>query len=74
MGKINSSKEYHLRNRMYQFAENHSSWPKKWIVQHFIDENVPKSTIYDVLRRMENKLPPERKRRVAPPTSKMGPK
>lgn len=74
MGKINSSKEYHLRNRMYQFAENHSDWPKKRIVQHFIDENVPKSTIYDVLRRMENKLPPERKRRVAPPTSKMGPK
>ena len=61
MGKEDSSKEYKLRKRMYQFVENHSNWSKKDIVEHFMEEQVPKSTIYGVLQRIEKNLPPERK-------------
>ena len=71
MGKFNSSKEYHLRNRMYQYVKNNPNLPKKVVVKHFMEENVPKSTAHSILQRLENNLPPERRSRMTPARCKM---
>ena len=53
------------------FADKHKNWPKKDIAQLFKEEGVPKSTVYQILQRKENKKPPERKNRMTPPHCKM---
>ena len=71
MRKKNCSKEDNLRKRVYVIPDKHKNWPKKDIVQHFKEEGVPKSTVYQILQRKENKKPPERKNRMTPPHCKM---
>lgn len=71
MVKKNTSKEYDLRIRMYRLAEKNPNWRKNDFFKHFNKEGVAKSTIYDILRRMENNILPERKSRCAPPSAKM---
>jgi transposase len=61
MAKKVLSKEETLRNRVYFFAELHPTWSKSAIVKHFMLENIPKSTVYDILRRKANKMDPDRK-------------
>lgn len=71
MVKKNTSKEVDLRKRMYELAEKNPNWLKKDFVKHFRQELVPRSTIYNILQRMENKLPPERKTHRAFSRTKM---
>lgn len=71
MGKINSSKEYDLRKRMYQFVKDNPNLTNKVIVKHFMEEKVPKSTAHSILQRLENNLPPERRSRITPAICKM---
>ena len=51
-----------LHQRVYEYCNLHWNHGKKSIAAHFIDENVPKSTIYDNIKRWENGLPPNRKK------------
>jgi|688.fasta_scaffold392819_1 transposase len=61
MAKKILSKEDTLRNRVYSFAELHPRWSKSAIVKHFMLENIPRSTIYNILHRKENKIGSNRK-------------
>ena len=56
-----SNKEDDLRKRMYAFLDLHPKENKTFIINHFRMENVPKSTMYDILQRKENNIGPERK-------------
>jgi transposase len=60
MTKINTSKEEALRIRVYAFFNKNKKLGKMFTVRHFMAENVPRSTIYDILKRSEY-FPPERK-------------
>ena len=71
MTKTKIETEETLRHRVYRFAETHSNWSKSAIVKHFMVENVPKTTIYDILRRMQNKIGPDRKVGSGPKPTKM---
>jgi len=46
---------------VYAFLDLHPKENKTFIVNHFRMENVPKSTMYDILQRKENNIGPERK-------------
>ena len=61
MEKIKIENQETLRNRVYKFVDLHPLWKKSAIVQHFMLEGVPRSTMYDILGRMANKIGPERK-------------
>ena len=74
MVKINTSKEYYVRKHMYQFFKDHPNLEKKMIAKHFKFENVQKSTIYDIMHRIEKNLPPERKCILTSSRCKMGKK
>ena len=50
------SKEETIRNRVYEFFEN-KSLGKMLTVRHFMAENVPKSTVYSILKRSEHFKP-----------------
>lgn len=52
-----------LNQCVYEYYNAHWNKGKKTIVDHFLDENVPKSTIYDIIKRWERGLPAERKKR-----------
>jgi len=54
------SNEESLRLRVYNFYENNLSRPKSFTVAHFMTEGVPRQTIYDILRRFDNGIKPER--------------
>jgi transposase len=71
VGKINTSQQEVRRKHMYEFVEKHPDWPKNRIAQHFRDEEISKSTIYDVLDRIAKNIPPERIPRASPPHCKM---
>lgn len=47
-----------LIERVYSFCEAHWNDGKKSIVKHFLDENTPKRTIYRMIKRWEDGLPP----------------
>jgi hypothetical protein len=49
-----------LRERVYKFYEENKSKPKKYIVDHFLAENIPSSTIYSIIQRAENEYGYER--------------
>lgn len=51
------SKEETLRNRVYEFFEENKSLGKMFTVRHFMAENVPKSTVYSILKRSEHFKP-----------------
>ena len=46
---------------MYAFLDLHPDDNKNFIVNHFRIENIPKSTIYNILKRKGNNIGPERK-------------
>lgn len=48
------SKENDLRNRVYSFQNLHTDKPKCFIVNHFLEEGVARSTLYKILKRKEN--------------------
>ena len=48
------SEQEELRKRVYEFYIAHKTKGKKFTVDHFLVEFVPKSTIYDIIRRAEN--------------------
>ena len=59
--KNNIDKQEALRKRVYTFLDVHPDENKNFIVNHFRMENVPRSTLYDILKRKENNIGSERK-------------
>ena len=57
---MNSNQDI-LRKRVYQFFKKHSDKSKTFTVDHFKNEGIPKSTIYDIIKRAENGISSERK-------------
>jgi hypothetical protein len=53
MTKINATKEESLRIRVYKFFNENKSLGKMFTVRHFMAEQVPRSTIYNILKRSE---------------------
>ena len=47
------TKHSDLRKRVYSYMEKHKDKTKKFIADHFISENVSKSTIYNIIKRRE---------------------
>ena len=45
---------------MYVFADLHPSWPKSAIAKHFMQKNIPRSTIFSILHRKARKIGPKR--------------
>ena len=52
----NVSKQEALRNRVYKFFEENKNLGKSYTVKHFTVEKVSRSTIYDILSRLEDFL------------------
>ena len=48
------TKQSDLRKAVYCYMDKHRDKPKKFIVDHFIDEGVSASTIYDIIKRREH--------------------
>lgn len=57
-----TSNEDILRKRVYQFFEKHSDKPKSFTVNHFKDEGIARSTIYDIIKRAEDGISSERRK------------
>ena len=49
-----------LRARVYNFYSKNIQSGKLYTVRHFMVEGVPKTTLYDILRRYDNNLPATR--------------
>ena len=43
-----------VKKLIYEFCLNNKSQGKKFIVDHFNAEQIPRSTIYDIIKRAEN--------------------
>jgi len=54
-------KEIDTRNRVYKFYSDNKNNGKIFTVNHFLAENVPRSTIYDIIKRVEDEIGPDRK-------------
>lgn len=54
------SKEENLRFRVYKFYSENIAKGKPFTVSHFVHEGIPKSTVYDILRRQGDGLPAKR--------------
>ena len=46
--------ERQLRERVREFFNIHNDKGKQFIVKHFMDEGIPRSTIYSLLKKLEN--------------------
>ena len=55
-----TSKEDTLRNRVYAFHEKHCDKPKTFTVNNFAAEGVPRSTLFDILKRKKDGISSER--------------
>jgi hypothetical protein len=44
-------KESNIKNRVHSFVYLHPTWSKSAVVKHFMLENIPRSTIYDILKK-----------------------
>lgn len=55
-----SPKEDALRFRVYKFYEDHIFHGKPFTVRHFMEEGVPRRTVYNILDRFSKGLAPER--------------
>jgi hypothetical protein len=55
-----TSKEDTLRKRLYAFHEKDCDISKKFTVNHFEAEIFPSSTLFDILKREEDGILPER--------------
>lgn len=62
MARFKTNVQEDLRNRICQFRKIHNKKPLKFTVDHFLAEQVPRSTIYRVLGRFTNNIGPERKK------------
>ena len=60
MGSKIISKQEDQRKRIYEFYISNRTFGKKFTVNHFISENIPKSTIYSIIDRAENESGHER--------------
>ena len=56
----NEAKKEALRIRVYNFFEKNKDFGKPYTVEHFTAEQVPRSTVYGILSRLE-RFPPVRK-------------
>jgi hypothetical protein len=56
----NVSKQEALRNRVYKLFEENKNLGKSYTLKHFTSEKVPRSTVYDILSRLED-FPAQRK-------------
>ena len=45
-------KEYHTRKRIFQFYEKNKQFGNKFTLNHFLAENISRSTIYRVIQRL----------------------
>ena len=52
------------KRRVYEFSDNHINWTKSAIARHFKEENIPRSTVFYILKQKENNKPPEKKSEV----------
>ena len=59
MKKI-TSKQEDVRKRVYEFIEINPELSKNAIVKHFMMESIPISTLYNILKRKENNILPDR--------------
>ena len=48
------SKQEEIRKRVYEFYLNHKNVGKKFTIDHFNIQNIPKSTIYKIIKRTES--------------------
>lgn len=55
-----ASNEEVLRGRVYKFYADNIQSGKMHTVRHFMAEGVPRTTIYDILQRFDNRLPATR--------------
>jgi transposase len=74
MSKKIASKEDTLRKRVYTFADLHPDFTKSDVVKHFSAENVPRSTLFQILQRKANNIGPERKVGTGRKATRMTPK
>jgi hypothetical protein len=56
------SKTDSLRKRICQFYEKHSMKKRSFILNHFLEEGITRSTIFCILKQCDNKISPERKK------------
>lgn len=56
-----ASNEDALRSRVYKFYSENIEAGKPYTLRHFMAEGVPRTTIYDILRRFDTNLPASRK-------------
>ena len=56
MVAIKISKQDELRLRICQFKNSHSHKPNKFTVEHFMNEGIPRSTIYSILGRLDKNI------------------
>ena len=54
-------KEIDTKNRVCKFYSDNKNNGKIFTVNHFLAENVPRSTIYDIIKRVEDEIGPDRK-------------
>jgi hypothetical protein len=71
MARFKTNVQEDLRKRICQFRKNHINKPLKFTVDHFLAEQVPRSTIYRVLERFANNIGPERKKGSSRKAKKM---
>ena len=50
------SKQEDFKTQVYRFYQMHSTKSKSFIVKHFIDKGKSRSTVYNILRRIENNI------------------
>ena len=55
MNKKISSKKEEIRKRVYEFYLNYRNVGKKFTYNHFKTENIPRSSIYKIIKRAESK-------------------
>lgn len=60
MVKKVTSKQDDVRKRVYEFIEINPELSKNEIVKHFMMESIPRSTLYNILKRKDNNILPER--------------
>ena len=69
-----ASHENTLRARVYNFYSKNIQSGKLYTVRHFMAEGVPKTTLYDILRRYDNNLSPTRQPRSGGSNAKLTPR
>ena len=58
---------FELKNYyIYAFHEKHCDQPKLFTLNHFAAEGVPRSALFDILKRKEDGISSERQRAVDP--------